>query len=71
MPGSHPNPRLRSAVEVMIRLAGPGLDLLLACGDRVSRVVHRDDRGYAVVRMEHPGKAAPRAVAGEPRRSAV
>jgi hypothetical protein len=33
-------------VEGLIRLAAPALDLLLAAGDRVSRVVEREDVEY-------------------------
>lgn len=35
--------RFRSYVEELIRLAEPGLNLLLNVGDRVSRVVGTDD----------------------------
>ncbi len=33
----------RDRVEVLIRLIEPGLDLVLAVGERVSRLVERDD----------------------------
>jgi hypothetical protein len=33
-------------VEGLIRLAAPALDLLLAVGDRVSRIVERRDTEY-------------------------
>ena len=36
--------RFRGYVEALIRLAEPGLDLLLDTGDRVSRVVGRGDK---------------------------
>lgn len=62
MSGSTPNPRLRTAVEAMIRVAGPGLDLLLAVGDGLSRVLDRSDRGYATVRLQHEGESAPRGI---------
>jgi hypothetical protein len=42
----HPSPRqlaLRSRIEGMIGLAAPFLDLMLAAGDRVSRVAGRND----------------------------
>ena len=54
-------------MEAIIRLAGPGLDLLLAVADRVSRVLDCGDQGYTVVRMEHDGRSAPRALVGYPR----
>lgn len=36
----------RRRVEALIRLAEPGLDLLLAAGDRVSRIVEPQDTDY-------------------------
>lgn len=33
----------RRRIEAVLRVAAPALDLLLATGDRVSRVVARDD----------------------------
>lgn len=33
----------RRRIEAVLRVAEPGLDLLLAAGDRFSRVVARDD----------------------------
>jgi hypothetical protein len=33
----------RGRIEAVLRVAAPALDLLLAAGDRVSRVVARDD----------------------------
>jgi hypothetical protein len=38
--------RRRDRVEGLIRLMAPALDLLLAAGDRVSRVVERGDDDY-------------------------
>jgi hypothetical protein len=34
---------IRNRVEALIRLMEPGLDLMLAVGDRVSRLFERDD----------------------------
>ena len=34
---------IRNRIEALIRLMEPGLDLLLAVGDRVSRLVERHD----------------------------
>jgi hypothetical protein len=33
----------RGRVETALRLAAPALDLLLAAGDRLARIVERDD----------------------------
>jgi hypothetical protein len=38
----------------------PLLDLMLAVGDRVSRVLEPDDPDYALARMEYEGESAPR-----------
>ncbi|HKG18007.1 MAG TPA: hypothetical protein VKA96_09995 [Solirubrobacteraceae bacterium] len=34
---------VRDRIEALVRLMEPGLDLLLAIGDRVSRLVERND----------------------------
>jgi hypothetical protein len=44
--------RTRDRVETVIRLAQPALDLVLAVGDRVSRVVEPDDPEYYPARVE-------------------
>ena len=33
-------------METLIRLAAPALNLVLAAGDRLSRIVERDDNEY-------------------------
>jgi hypothetical protein len=38
--------RTRRRVESLIRLMAPALDVVLAVGDRVSRIVERDDPEY-------------------------
>jgi hypothetical protein len=38
--------RMRRRVETVIRLMAPALDLVLAAGDRVSRIVEREDTEY-------------------------
>jgi hypothetical protein len=43
--------RTRNRVERLIRLMAPALDLVLAAGDRVSRVVERDDTEYYPARV--------------------
>jgi hypothetical protein len=45
--------RMRERVEGLIRLAAPALDLLLAVGDRVSRIVEREDGEYHPPRVSH------------------
>lgn len=35
--------RWRSRIETVLRISAPALDLVLAAGDRLSRVVERDD----------------------------
>jgi hypothetical protein len=53
--------KTRERVEGLIRLAAPALDLVLAAGDRLSRIVQPEDYDYYPV---HPlgqaiGAAAP------------
>jgi hypothetical protein len=38
--------RTRARIESLIRLAAPGLSLVLAVGDRISRLVEPEDHGY-------------------------
>jgi len=38
--------RNRDRAETVIRVLAPGLSLLLAAGDRLSRIVERGDREY-------------------------
>ncbi len=38
--------RRRDQVESLIRLAAPGLNLLLAVGERISRLVEPEDHEY-------------------------
>jgi hypothetical protein len=42
--------RMRARVESLIRLAAPGLSLVLAVGDRLSRLVEPEDSEYYPVR---------------------
>jgi hypothetical protein len=60
MASSAPNPRLQARIETVIRVCGPLLDLVLAAGDRISRVLERDDPGYVPARMRYDGESAPR-----------
>ena len=51
--------RTRDRVESLIGLAAPFLNLVLAAGDRLSRVVEREDSEYYPVRsglLEAEGK---------------
>jgi hypothetical protein len=47
-------------IERLIGAFAPLLDLLLAVGDRASRLLERDDRNYAPPRMAREGESAPR-----------
>ena len=42
--------RTRERVETLIRLAAPGLNLMLAAGERLSRIVEPEDPEYYPVR---------------------
>jgi hypothetical protein len=55
-----PNIVLRRRIETAIRVLAPVLDLMLAAGDRISRVLEREDPGYTLARMQHEGESAPR-----------
>lgn len=46
--------RTRDRVETVIRLMAPGLNLVLAAGERLSRIVERDDAEYYPVRTTLP-----------------
>jgi hypothetical protein len=45
--------RTRQRVETLIKLASPVLDLVLAAGDRVSRLVEPTDVEYYPPRISH------------------
>jgi hypothetical protein len=51
--------RTRRRVESLIRVMAPALDLVLAVGDRVSRVVERDDVEYYPPRVTRGSEQAP------------
>lgn len=53
--------RTRDRVESLIRLMAPGLNLLLAAGERLSRIVEPDDPEYYPARVEtqEPVSGAP------------
>ena len=56
MPLTPEQRRRRDRVELLIRLMAPGLDLMLAAGERLSRVVAPKDDEYYPIR---PGSADP------------
>ena len=60
MPPSQTNVVLLRRVERVIGALAPLLDLLLAVGDRASRLLERDDRDYVPPRMAREGESAPR-----------
>jgi hypothetical protein len=58
--------RKRERVETLISIAAPALNLLLAFGDRVSRIVEPEDSEYYPVRSGLPeGDAAGRQMSGD------
>ena len=61
--------RTRDRVESVIRLAAPALNLVLAAGERLSRIVEPDDPEYYPARVEGTDTpsvgAAPRGVGQE------
>jgi hypothetical protein len=65
MPASGTDPVLLRRIERVIALLAPALDLLLAVGDRVSRVLEPDDPHYTPARMRHAGESAPRGLTFE------
>ena len=46
--------RTRDRVETLIRLMAPGLNLVLAAGERLSRIVEPEDSEYYPVRTSLP-----------------
>jgi hypothetical protein len=45
--------RMRRRVEGLIRFMAPALDIMLLIGDRISRVVEREDVEYYPPRVSH------------------
>jgi hypothetical protein len=58
--------RNRARVETLIRLMAPGLNLVLAVGERISRVVEPEDFEYYPPRI---GQVEPPPAGTEPRSS--
>jgi hypothetical protein len=59
--------RTRAHVESLIRLMSPGLNLVLAVGERISRIVEPDDHEYYPPRIGHV--EPPPQMGSEPRAS--
>lgn len=51
--------RTRDRIESVIRLAAPGLNLMLAVGERVSRIAEPDDPEYYPARVEDVAEPPP------------
>jgi hypothetical protein len=47
--------RTRDRFESVIRLMAPGLNLVLAAGERLSRIVEPEDHEYYPIRTSLPG----------------
>jgi hypothetical protein len=60
MPTNGTDPIMLRRVERLIGALAPMLDLLLAVGERISRVLEPDDPYYAPPRMQRVGESAPR-----------
>jgi hypothetical protein len=58
--------RTRRRVESVIKLMAPALDVVLAVGDRVSRIVERDDPEYYPPRVGRSAEDALRAAGDRP-----
>ena len=56
----------RGRLEALLRVTGPALDLLLAAGERLSRVVERSDDDPALPAVPLTTPSAPRAVGPGP-----
>ena len=50
--------RTRRRIESVIGVMAPALDLVLAAGDRISRIVEREDPEYYPPRVTRPGASA-------------
>jgi hypothetical protein len=64
MPASGPNVRWQRRVETVIRVLEPPLNMLLAVGVRVSRLLTSSDPDYVLARMPPEGESAPRGLRG-------
>lgn len=59
----------RGRIETLIRLAQPALDLVLAAGERVSRIVEPEDLDWTPPRSVSAPTTPAQVGAGPPRRS--
>jgi hypothetical protein len=59
--------RTRRRFEALIGLMAPGLSLVLAAGDRVSRIVQPEDFDYYPVRPLGEWEPRPADISSEPR----
>jgi hypothetical protein len=59
--------RTRERIESLIRLAAPALNLVLAAGERLSRIVESDDPEYYPPRPTGEGPPPPRTSEQGPR----
>ncbi len=66
MPLTPEQRRRRDQVETLIRLMAPGLNLVLAAGERLSRLVAPEDDEYYPVRTRLPEPDAASGRAGGP-----
>ena len=60
MPNGPHNAVLRRRIEMALRVTAPLLDLVIAVGERVSRIIEPDDPSYVPARMPREGESAPR-----------
>lgn len=51
--------RTRDRVETLIRVMAPGLNLILAAGERLSRLVEPEDLEYYPPRTQEPPPSPP------------
>jgi len=52
--------RTRQRIEGLIRLMSPGLDVVLAVGERISRIVEPEDAEYYPPRVTHESPPPPK-----------
>lgn len=60
MPSAKPNPVLRRRIELGIAAASPLLNLLLAVGERTSRLLGSEEPDHVPARARSTGEAARR-----------
>ena len=66
MPLTPEQRRTRDRVERLIRLMAPGLSLVLAAGDRISRIVQPEDFDYYPVRPLGEWEPRPADISSKP-----